>query len=119
MNGKIDNVLASSKLMLFAKGDFTLILDASSSSNLASQDIVEKLNLKIETHPNPYQISWVDDNPISMSSHCLVTFNFCNNFELSVWCDILPMKVAYIMLGRSSLFYKRVQHDGEYLYAYA
>lgn len=54
MNGKIDNVLASSKLMLFAKGDFTLILDASSSSNLASQDIVEKLNLKIETHPNPY-----------------------------------------------------------------
>lgn len=35
-------------------GLHTMILDASSSSNLASQDIVEKLNLKIETHPNPY-----------------------------------------------------------------
>ncbi|RVW83133.1 F-actin-capping protein subunit alpha [Vitis vinifera] len=29
-----------------------------------------------------------------------------------VWCDVLPMKVAHIMLGRPWLFDERVQHDG-------
>ena len=41
-----------------------------------------------------------------------MTFNFSNNFELSAWCDILPMKVAHIMLGRPCLFDEKVQHDG-------
>ncbi|KAJ9690352.1 hypothetical protein PVL29_012812 [Vitis rotundifolia] len=38
-------------------------------------------------HPNPYQIAWVNGTSILVSSHCLVTFNFNNNFELSAWCD--------------------------------
>ena len=47
-----------------------------------------------------------------MSSRCLVTFNFNNNFELSTWCDVLPMKVAHIVLGTPWLFDERVQHNG-------
>ena len=90
----------------------TLIIDGGSCSNLASEELVEKLNLKTEDHPNPYQIAWVNDASILVSSRCLVTFNFSNNFELSAWCDVLPMKVAHIMLGRPWLFDERVQHDG-------
>ena len=41
-----------------------------------------------------------------MHSHCLVTFNFRNNFKLSIWCDVLPMEVIHIVLRRSWLFYK-------------
>ena len=76
-----------------------MIIDGGSCSNLALEELVEKLNLKLEAHPNPYQIAWVNDTSILVSSHCLVTFNFSNNFELSAWCDVLPMKVAHIMLG--------------------
>ncbi|RVX12056.1 hypothetical protein CK203_010779 [Vitis vinifera] len=90
----------------------TLIIDGGSCSNLASKELVEKLNLKTEDHPNPYQIAWVNDTSILVSSRCLVTFNFSNNFELSAWCDVLPMKVAHIMLGRPWLFDEKVQHDG-------
>ncbi|KAJ9698825.1 hypothetical protein PVL29_007754 [Vitis rotundifolia] len=90
----------------------TLIIDGGSCSNLASKELVEKLNLKTEDHPNPHQIAWVNETSILVSSRCLVTFNFSNNFELSAWCDVLPMKAAHIMLGRPWLFYERVQHDG-------
>ena len=77
-----------------------MIIDGCSSSNLASEELVEKLNLKTKEHPNPYQITWVNEY-ILVSSCCIVIFNFSNNFELSTWCDVLHMKVAHIMLGRS------------------
>ena len=89
-----------------------MIIDGGSYSNLASKEFVEKLNLKTEDHPNPYQIVWVNDTSILVSSRCLVTFNFSNNFELSAWCDVFPIKVAHIMLGKPWLFDERVQHDG-------
>ncbi|KAJ9705648.1 hypothetical protein PVL29_003626 [Vitis rotundifolia] len=54
----------------------TLIIDGSSCSNLASEELVEKLNLKTEDHPNPYQIAWINDTSILVSSCCLVMFNF-------------------------------------------
>ena len=77
-----------------------MIIDGGGYSNLASKELVEKLNLKTKDHPNPYQIAWVNDTSILASSCCLVTFNFSNNFKLSVWCDILVVKVAHIGLGR-------------------
>ena len=77
-----------------------MIIDRGSCSNLASKELVEKLNIKTKEHPNPYQIAWVNVTSILVSSCCLVTFNFSNNFELSTWCDVLPMEVAYIVLGR-------------------
>ena len=77
-----------------------MIIDEGSCFNLALEELVEKLNLKTEDHPNPYQRAWVNDTSILVSSHCLVTFNFSNNFELLAWCDVLPMKAAHIILGR-------------------
>ena len=89
-----------------------MIIDGGSYSNLASKEFVGKLNLKTEDHPNHYQIVWVNDTSILVSSCYLVTFNFSNNFELSAWCDVFPIKVAHIMLGKPWLFDERVQHDG-------
>ena len=34
------------------------------------------------------------------------------DFEESVWCETLPIKVSHILLGRPWLFDRRVQHDG-------
>ena len=44
----------------------------------ASKELVEKLNLKTQEHPNPYQIAWVNDTSMLVHSPCLVTFNFKN-----------------------------------------
>ncbi|RVX07636.1 Transposon Ty3-I Gag-Pol polyprotein [Vitis vinifera] len=42
----------------------TMIIDEGSSLNIASQELVEKLNLKTERHPNPFRVAWVNDTSI-------------------------------------------------------
>ena len=42
----------------------------------------------------------------------MVTFLFGKNIDESIWCEVLPIKVSHILLGRSWLFDIRVQHDG-------
>ena len=90
----------------------TTIIDGGSSLNISSQELVEKLNLPLERHPNPFRVSWVNDTSIPVSCRCLVTFLFGKDFEESIWCEFLPIKVSHILLGRPWLFDRRVQHDG-------
>ena len=35
-----------------------------------------------------------------------MTFKFGKNFELSIWCDVLPKKIVHILLGRPWFFMK-------------
>ena len=39
-----------------------VIIDGSSTNNLVSEEMVSKINLKREKHPQPYQIAWVKDD---------------------------------------------------------
>ena len=39
-----------------------VIIDGSSTDNLVSEEMVSKLKLKREKHPQPYQIAWVKDD---------------------------------------------------------
>ena len=77
-----------------------MIIDGGSSLNIALQELVEKLNLKTERHPNPFRVAWVNDTSIPISFHCLVTFLFGKDFEEYVWCEVLPIKVSHTLLGR-------------------
>ncbi|RVW45061.1 Transposon Ty3-I Gag-Pol polyprotein [Vitis vinifera] len=36
----------------------------------------------------------------------------CDYYDESVWCEVLPIKVSHILLGRPWLFDRKVQHDG-------
>jgi hypothetical protein len=36
-----------------------VIIDSGSTENLVSTEMVEKLELKIAAHPNPYKVSWL------------------------------------------------------------
>ena len=85
-----------------------MIIDESSSLNIVSQELVEKLNLKTKRHPNLFRVAWVNDTSIPVSFRCLVTFLFGMDFEESVWCEVLPIKVSHILLGRPWLFDRRV-----------
>ena len=39
-----------------------VIIDGGSTDNLVLEEMVSKLKLKREKHPQPYQISWVKDD---------------------------------------------------------
>ena len=94
---------------------YTSIIDEGSCFNLALDELVE-LNLKTEEHSNLYQITWLNDKFILVSSQCPVTFNFGKNFEL--YSDVLPMKVAHIVLGRPFLSMRGFNVMDMHLYTY-
>jgi hypothetical protein len=47
----------------FAKKKYKVckvIVDSGSTDNLVSTEMVEKLELKTNAHPNPYKVSWLN-----------------------------------------------------------
>ena len=72
-----------------------------SDLNVISSEAVEKLNFPMEQHPNPYKVSWITYNHLVMVQHrCLLSFSLENHFQDEVWCDIIPMTVCHLLLGK-------------------
>ncbi|XP_042009226.1 uncharacterized protein LOC121757810 [Salvia splendens] len=79
-----------------AKGKVcNVIIDGGSCENVVSSIMVEKLGLRTIAHPQPYKLSWL-----------------IKGSELKMWCDVIPMDVCHILLGRPWQFDLRVKHDG-------
>ncbi|KAK2966379.1 hypothetical protein RJ640_021523 [Escallonia rubra] len=89
-----------------------LIIDSGSSENLISQEMVDKLKLKTERHPQPYRILWFNKgNEVMVSSTCLVNFSI-GSFKEAVYCDVVPMDACHILLGRPWQYDRKTMHDG-------
>jgi len=73
----------------------------------------QKLNLKAESHPQPYSIQWNNQGKgLRISHRCLVSFSIGKSYQDELWCDIIPMDACHILLGRPWLYDRRVMHDG-------
>ena len=44
-----------------------LVIDGGSSMNVVSKNAVKLLNLKVEPHPNPFKVAWVNDHTLSVA----------------------------------------------------
>ena len=71
--------------------------------NAISTNTIKTLGLPMAPHPNPYKVSWIDSTSIPIKSRCLVPLQL-QSYQEKVWCDILPMGVSSIILGRPWLF---------------
>lgn len=89
-----------------------LIIDNGSEMNLISQEIVHKLKLPVEKHPQPYKLSWVDDTSISVRHQCLITFSLGQHYVDYLHCDVIPMRACHLLLGHHWLDNRRVKYDG-------
>jgi hypothetical protein len=90
-----------------------MILDNGSGLNVISTEAVEKLNLQKEKHPSQYNVSWIHDkHPVMVQNRCLLSFSLGGHFQDEVWCDILPMTVCHVLLGRPWMYDRRVSYDG-------
>ena len=77
-----------------------MIIDGGSTNNLVSEEMVSKLKLKREKHPQPYQISWVkDDHKVLVSEKCLVKFKIGSYHDKFLY-NIIPMDVYHLLLER-------------------
>uniref|UniRef100_A0A2N9IA60 Reverse transcriptase n=1 Tax=Fagus sylvatica TaxID=28930 RepID=A0A2N9IA60_FAGSY len=80
-----------------------VIIDSGSCINAVSSTLVSHLGLKLVLHPNPYKVSWVDTTSIPIKERCLVSIQFLT-YKDDIWCDVLPMDVGHIILGRPWLY---------------
>ena len=80
-----------------------LVIDGVSSMNVASKDAVKLLNLKVEPHPNPFRVAWVNDHTLHVTQRCLVSIQM-GDYKDEIYCEVLPMDVAHVLLGRPWLY---------------
>eukprot|EP00253_Pinus_taeda_P009609 PITA_09609 len=89
-----------------------LIIDNVSTDNLVSTAMVEKLDLKCSKHHNPYRVSWLKEgHQLLVDEQSKVEFQI-GRYKDKVVCDIMPMDVCHILLGRPWQYDRKVVHDG-------
>ena len=81
-----------------------MIVDGCSTENLMSKEMVTKIKLKREKHPQLYRITWVkDDHKVLVSEQCLVKFKI-GNYHDEVLCEIFQwMSAIYSWEDHGSL----------------
>jgi hypothetical protein len=89
-----------------------VIIDSGSTDNLVSTEMVEKLELKTTGHPKPYKVSWLQKgHQVMITKQCLVEIKI-GGYKDEILCDVIPMDVCHILLGRPWQFDRNVIHDG-------
>ncbi|GKD31912.1 transposon ty3-I gag-pol polyprotein [Tanacetum coccineum] len=78
---------------------FYVKIDNGSTKNIVSRDIVQRLKLPTEKHPNPYRIRWIKSvGEINVTDRCKVPFTI-REYKDEVVCDIVDMDACHILLG--------------------
>jgi hypothetical protein len=87
-------------------------VDSGSLDNLISTEMVEKLELETTDHPSPYKVSWLQKgHQVTITKQCLVEFKI-GGYNDKILCDVIPMDVCHLFLGRPWQYEKNVIHDG-------
>jgi hypothetical protein len=89
-----------------------VIVDSESTDNSVSTEMVEKLELETTDHPSPYKVSWLQKgHQVSVTKQCLVEFKI-GGYNDKILCDVIPMDVCHVLLGRPWQYDRNVVHDG-------
>jgi hypothetical protein len=89
-----------------------VIIDSGSTDNLVSTEMVEKMKLEMTAHLNPYKVSWLQKgHQVMVSRQCKVEFKI-GGYKDEVLCDVIPMDVCHVLLGRPWKYDRNVIHDG-------
>ncbi|GJT69452.1 putative ribonuclease H-like domain-containing protein [Tanacetum coccineum] len=98
---------------VFYENIFNVIIDNRSTKNIVSRDIVQRLKLPTEKHPNPYRIGWIKSvGKINITKRCKVPFTI-GKYKDEVVCDIVDMDACHIFLGRPWEFDVNATHKGK------
>jgi hypothetical protein len=89
-----------------------VIIDSGSIDNLVSTKMVEKLELETTEHLKTYKVSWLQKgHQVMVTKQCLVEFKI-GGYRDEIMCDVIPMDVCHILLGRPWQFDRNFIHDG-------
>ncbi|KAF8113567.1 hypothetical protein N665_0048s0028 [Sinapis alba] len=92
---------------------FSFVIDSGSCENVIAADAVTKLEIKDEPHPCTYKLDWLQKmHDLFITRRALVTCSVGNSYKDKIYCEIVPMDVCHLLLGRPWEFDRRVIHDG-------
>ncbi|XP_043689425.1 uncharacterized protein LOC122640330 [Telopea speciosissima] len=80
-----------------------IIVDSGSCVNVVFEDLVKKANLKFEKHQMPYKVSLLNGNKLDVNKRCYVPLQ-AQKYSEEIWCDIIPMRMTDVLLGRPWLY---------------
>src|SRR4051812_28527762 len=89
-----------------------VIIDGGSFHNLASEELCSKLQLVKMKHPHPYKVQWLSDTGTIQVEHRVQVSFKIGAYEDTLECDVLPMTVCHLLLGRPWQFDRGVIHNG-------
>ena len=89
-----------------------LVIDKGSLMNVVSKDAIKLLNLKVKPHSNPFRVAGVNDHTLSVTQRCLVSIQM-RDYKDEIYCKVLPMDVAHVLLGRHWLYDLNVTNFGK------
>nr|GEX76509.1 reverse transcriptase domain-containing protein [Tanacetum cinerariifolium] len=91
----------------------TVIVDGGSCDNMVAKTMVDKLELLVQDHPEPYQLTLLKKgNVVRVTQRCFVHFSIGNKYTDEVWCEVIPMDACHLLLGRPWQYDRRTKHDG-------
>ncbi|XP_013679209.2 uncharacterized protein LOC106383681 [Brassica napus] len=91
------------------------VIDSGCSSNVVSEEAVRKLGLKVETHPHPYRLLWMQTGAeVQVSQRTLLSLSVGSFYKDTLYCDIATMDVSHIILGRPWQYDREVIHNGKH-----
>jgi hypothetical protein len=89
-----------------------VIVDSGRIDNLISIEMVEKKELETIEHPSPYRVLWLQKgHEVNVTKQCLVEFKI-GGYKDEILCDVIPMYVCHLLLGRPWKYDRNVIHDG-------
>jgi hypothetical protein len=89
-----------------------VIIDGGSCHNLVSREMVEKLGLKLQLHRHPYHVQWLNESgDIKIGYKVKVLFKI-GEYVDTVECDVAPMSICHMLLGRPWHYDRYSQHCG-------
>ncbi|XP_020691321.2 uncharacterized protein LOC110105961 [Dendrobium catenatum] len=78
-----------------------LLIDSGCTENVISRSVVQALQLKTTSNPQPYKISWIRKGmEVTVTDMCRVTFSIGKHYVCEVVCDVLDMDICHLILGR-------------------
>ena len=73
-----------------------LVIDLGSCENVVAEEVVMKLALETEQHPNPYHLEWLKKgNEVVVFKCCLVSFSIRDRYKDKMWCDVMARDACH------------------------
>jgi len=90
----------------------SMIIDSGSCTDVASVTLVKKLGLNTVKHERPYQLQWLNECGVVKVNRQVMISLSVGKYKDEVLCDVVPMHVTHLLLGRLWQFDRKAKHNG-------